>query len=316
MAQSKHRQPATTRKSPTEPPAVKRALQKLRAFYRDGQAVIDAAGGKTRRQLDPKDVVKTFARERGRYPDYYWQAAKFARTYTEEQFEELCCLRRPDGKPLSPNHVIRLLLVRDRRRRQGFQTRAIREGWSASRLYDEIRQIQVASSSAGPPFKEPESVDEALIQIANQTGRWLRWLSVLEPAEEEEAERDITLDDLPGAVRKELKAAGRSIRKLHAAALRELGQDVEDQHRVKSQDARHSPLLGWSLQETPAGRLKVLPFDTIPTPPCAAACVLGQARALHRRFSGMVRPREHIQATFVADRSPYWVVWSVAKTQH
>jgi hypothetical protein len=227
MAQSKRRQPAAARKSPTEPPAIKRALQKLRAFYRDGQAVIDAAGGKTRRQLDPKDVVKTFARERGMYPDYFWQARKFTETYTEEQFEELCSLRSPDGKPLSPSHVRYLLLVRDKRRRKGLQSRAIKEGWSASRLYDEIRQIQVASSSAGPPFKEPESVDEALIQIANQTGRWLRWLSVLEPTEEEDTERDVILDDLPGAVRKELKAASRSIRKLHDSALSESGLDTE-----------------------------------------------------------------------------------------
>jgi hypothetical protein len=164
-------------------------------------------------------VVKTFARERDMYPDYYWQARKFAETYTEEQFEELCSLRRPDGKPLSPSHVRYLLLVRDKRRRKG---------WSASRLYEEIRQIQVASSPAGPPFREQGSVDEAVVQIANQTGRWLRWLSVLEPAREEDAERDITLDDLPGTVRKELKAASRSIRKLHDAALSELGQDVEE----------------------------------------------------------------------------------------
>ena len=87
MAKSKRRQSAATEKSATEPPAVKRALQSLRDFYRDGLAVIKAAEGKTKRQLDPKDVVKTFARERGRYPDYYWQARKFAETHTKEQFE-------------------------------------------------------------------------------------------------------------------------------------------------------------------------------------------------------------------------------------
>ena len=228
MAKSKRRQSAAVKGSPTEPPAVKRALKKLRDFYRDGMAVIDAAAGNTRRQLDPKDVVKTFARERGMSPDYYWQAAKFARAYTGGQFDELCSLRRPDGKPLSPTHVRFLLLVRDRRKRRGLQSRAIKECWSVSRLYDAIRQIQAASTSAGPPFKELESVDEAVVQIANQTGRWLRWLSVLEPTREEDAKREITLDHLPETVRKELKAASRSIRKLHDAALRELAQDAED----------------------------------------------------------------------------------------
>ncbi len=228
MAKSKRQQSAAAKKSPTEPPAVKRALQKLRDFYRDGLAVIDAAGGHTRRQLDPKDVVKTFARERGRYPDYYWQARKFAQAFTAEQFDELCSLRLPDGKPLSPSHVRLLLSVNDKRRRKGLLSRVIKEGWSTSRLYDSIRQIQAASSPAGPPFREPESVDAAVVQIANLTGRWLRWLKVLEIGKEEESKGEITWDDLPGTVRKELKTASRSIRKLHDAALKELGQDAED----------------------------------------------------------------------------------------
>jgi hypothetical protein len=227
MGKSKRRQTAAAKKAPAEPPAVKRALKRLRDFYQDGLRVTEDAKGNTKRQLDPKDVVKTCARERGMDPDDYWQTRKFAETYPEEQFEELCSQRRPDGKPLSPSHVRFLLLVRDKRRRKGLQSRAIKEGWSASRRYEEIRQIQVASSPAGPPFREPGSVDEAVVQIAKQTGRWLRWLSVLEPTEEEDTERDVILDDLPGTVCKELKAASRSIRKLHDAALKELGQDVE-----------------------------------------------------------------------------------------
>ena len=173
-------------------------------------------------------MVKTFARERGRYPDYYGQARKFAQAFTAEQFDELCSLRLPDGKPLSPSHVRLLLSVNDKRRRKGLLSRVIKEGWSTSRLYDSIRQIQAASSPAGPPFREPESVDAAVVRIANLTGRWLRWLRVLEPGEEEESEGEITWDDLPGTVRKELKTASRSIRKLHDAALKELGQDAED----------------------------------------------------------------------------------------
>ncbi len=96
MAKSKRQQSAAAKKSPTEPPAVKRALQKLRDFYQDGLLVIEAAQGSTRRQLDPRDVVKTFARERGMYPDYYWQARKFAETYTEERVAVLgsCVTRR------------------------------------------------------------------------------------------------------------------------------------------------------------------------------------------------------------------------------
>lgn len=228
MAKSKRRQPAAAKKHPTEPPAVRRALKKLRDFYRDGLAVIDAAGGNTRRQLDPKEVAKTFARERGIRPDYYWQARKFAETYTEEQLEELCSKRRPDGKPLGPTHVRLLLLVNDKRRRKGLQSRALRGGWSTSRLHQEIRQVQASSSPAGAPFKRPESADDALAQIANMTSRWLRWQKVLEPCEAGDTGEEITFDDLPETVRKELKSASRVIRKLRDATLSELGQDAED----------------------------------------------------------------------------------------
>ena len=117
MAKSKRRKSAMPKQSLSEPPAVQRALQKLRDFYEDGLAVIEATEASTGGQLDPKDVAKTFARERGVYPDRFWQARKFAQAYSEEQFEELCSLRRPDGKPLSATYILLLLLVKDNRRR-------------------------------------------------------------------------------------------------------------------------------------------------------------------------------------------------------
>ena len=128
----------------------------------------------------------------------------------------------------SPSHVRLLLSVKDKRRRKGLLSRVIKEGLSTSHLYASIRQVQATNSKAGPPFRKPESVDEAVVQIANLTGRWLRWLKVLETSEEENAEREITLDDLPATVCKQLKAASRSIRKLRDAALKELGQDADD----------------------------------------------------------------------------------------
>ena len=114
MAKSKRTQSATAKTTPTEPPAVRRALHRLRDFYGDGLAVIEAAEGKTKRQLDPKDVVKTFARERCRCSDYYWQARKFAQAFTLEQFEELCSLRRPNGNQRGGSRLRRVVALRGR----------------------------------------------------------------------------------------------------------------------------------------------------------------------------------------------------------
>ena len=228
MAKSKRRRPAAAKKAPTEPPAVRRALKKLRDFYRDGQAVIAAAEGNTRRRLAPKDVVKTLASERGRSRDHYWQACKFAKAYDEEQFEEICKLRLPNGKPLSPRHIVLLLSVEDKRRRNGLKNKVIKEGWSTYRLRDAIRPMQTPTSSGGRHVRTPESTDDALVQIANMTGRWLRWVKVLEPNEEGDTEEKITLNDLPGAIRRELKSASRTIRKLDEAVRVELKPDSDD----------------------------------------------------------------------------------------
>lgn len=228
MAKSKRRQSSASSGPQTESPAVERALHRLLEFYEDGLAVIAAVHGSTRRQLDPRHVVRTFAQKHDRSPDYFWQARKFADAYDDEQFEELCSLRRPDGNPLTPSHVRHLLSIRDRRRRKGFQSRVIKEGWSPSRLSDEIHLIQTSSSTAGRPFRKPASVDDALLQVANVTGHMLRWVKVLDPSKDGDAEGEITLDDLPESVRKELKSATRIIRRLHDSALGELGQDAEN----------------------------------------------------------------------------------------
>ncbi|MBC8869803.1 MAG: hypothetical protein H8E44_10315 [Planctomycetes bacterium] len=228
MAKSKRQQSSTAKESATEPRAVRQALQKLRAFYQDGCSLLESGPDKPEQGTDSKDAIKEMARKRGKPQNRFWQARKFAKNYNEEQFEELCSLRRPDGKPLSPSHFVYLLLVNDKRRRKSLQRRTIKESWSTSRLYDEIRQVQASSTPAGAPFRRLESTDDALVQIANMTGRWLRWVKVLEPGEEGEAEGEITFDDLPESVRKELKSASRSIRKLRDAALRELGQDADD----------------------------------------------------------------------------------------
>jgi hypothetical protein len=69
-------------------------------------------------------------------------------------------------------------------------------------------------------------LDDALLQVANRTDRMLRWLKVLESSSAGDVEGDITLEDLPESVRKDLKSANRVLRRLHDAALSELGQGV------------------------------------------------------------------------------------------
>ena len=107
---------------------VKQAIQELRDFYQLGHEVREADQNNPRRGTYSLGVTVEIATRIGMARDYVDKARKFASTYTEPEFEELCKLGRPDGMPLGPRHVIGLLRIKDKRRRKQYQRKAVLEG--------------------------------------------------------------------------------------------------------------------------------------------------------------------------------------------
>ena len=227
MGKSKRRQSATAKRSPIESPAIRQAVQRLRDFYQDGQDLLEIGQEKPEQWIDTKGVIKGIAQERGKSRNYLWQARKFAKAYSHEQFEELCSLRRPNGKPLTPSHMIFLLLVGDGRTRKRLLNCVLKEGWSTNRLYEEVCHIQESRSPTGRRPKAPETAHEALVHVANTADRWLRWYEMMKPGNHEDEDKKVNLDDLPGAVSKALKSTSLAMMRLRNV-VRESGQDGPD----------------------------------------------------------------------------------------
>ena len=109
MAKRKRSKSQTTKKTGS----AEQRVQELREFYELGLKVLKADQNNPRRGTYSLGVTVEFAERIGMARDYVDKARKFASTYTDAEFEELCSQRRPDGMPLGPRHVIGLLRITD-----------------------------------------------------------------------------------------------------------------------------------------------------------------------------------------------------------
>ena len=224
MAKRKKTTPRATKK----PKSVRRpeqAVKELRKFYQLGRDVLAADQKNPRKGKYSLGVSAEFATEIGMARDYIDKARKFASKYTESEFEELCTLRRPDGMPLGPRHVIGLLRITDKRQRKRLQRRAASEGWSTRRVAAEVSKLLGTAGSGGRQARVPVNVDDALAQIITMTNRWSRWFAGINPKKRKEHDlgKDrIEVDDLPQSIGKSLKQVSEQIQKLKMAVEQEL----------------------------------------------------------------------------------------------
>ena len=204
---------------------VKQAVKELQNFYQLGHKVLKADQKNPHKNKYSLGVSVEIAARIGRSRDYVDKARKFASTYTKAELDELCRLRRPDGMPLGPRHVIGLLRIKNKRDRKRFQRKAVVEGWSTRQVAAEISKLLSTGGSGGRRPKTPKTVDDALIQVQTMTNRWCRWYAGFDRQQDDEQEQDknrIGLDDLPEPIRKQLKSSARQIQKLKKAVEEEL----------------------------------------------------------------------------------------------
>ena len=220
MAKKKSRKPASAPKSTGESAQVRQAVKKLRAYYQLGQKVLEADEKNPKRGAYSKGVTIKIAKRIGKARDYVDKARQFASKYTEDQLDDLCAQRRPDGLPLGRRHLVALLSVKDKRQRKRLQRMAAEEGWGTRRLGEEITALQGSQSSGGRRPRRPESVAGALAQIVTMGERWGRWYEGFEREEDKTA--GVSLENLPKPIRVRMAAVAAEIKKLEVAAQRHL----------------------------------------------------------------------------------------------
>jgi hypothetical protein len=101
---------------------------------------------------------------------------RVAEEYTEDQVADLAGRVRAHSSRFSTSHLIRLLAVDDRKKRDSLESEALRESWPLSRLQ---RQVQVTRKArrpgAGRKPAVPEDSKHRLLVLEGLALKWVRW---------------------------------------------------------------------------------------------------------------------------------------------
>ena len=205
MAKTRPKQPDAASKRTQE------AINKLKTYYELGRRAVKL--GTSTEGPYARGVIAQLVEETGENKATVSKCKQFAEMYSPTEFNELCKLRRPNGKPIGWGHVTKLLTVpqEDKKLRVQLQRQAAKEGWTARRLNDQIQgEYESESSGMGRRCNLPTSKQQALRQISQRSQQWLRWYEGLKNAE------GISVRELPNDVQKQLKVVVRAIEKLVA----------------------------------------------------------------------------------------------------
>jgi hypothetical protein len=148
-----------------------RAERAIRNFHVLGQKALQLR--KEQEDKPFRQVLRELAEAERTHYDRAKKAARFAELYDESSLVELS-RARVNGRPLSLNHVRRLIMVRLKADRASLLKRVVKEGWTAERLGREIAKRRAEPRKGGPRLRGPRSLDEGLDQIARWTTDWLK----------------------------------------------------------------------------------------------------------------------------------------------
>jgi hypothetical protein len=202
-----------------DPPVkVKAAIRELRKAYQDGRSILRKLGERT--ELG-KHQIEQVAKELGRTADSCRKLRQFAGYYSQAALRELCDLCRRHRRAFGLSFVYKLVSIKSRADRRGFQKDAIAGHWGHTRITRELRirfgrrDEERGRNQRGRKPYVPEGTAEALEQIAEMTFRLVRWQEhFAELAEQGQTGR------LPGPIASKLNAAIKASKALYRSASR------------------------------------------------------------------------------------------------
>jgi len=199
---------------------VRAAVARLRETYAQGQEILAAC------ERGKWGDIAEQARFCEIHPETARSMRKFAEGYTEKQLDALMEQAKRYGRALGPSHVYKFMTIENLSARRTFQTKAITEGWSLSRIEAELRRFHGKRGHVGRKPKMPVTVEDACVQLEGMAGTWLRWLDVLKakPVEKSNGPGErIGISDLPRGLRKDLRELRPALQRIRARAKRRLG---------------------------------------------------------------------------------------------
>jgi hypothetical protein len=185
-----------TKKKAVPREQVEAAANALRTFWQTGReswdkvrATIPPATSPTdKRKKDSKkrktegythgsklDILHREAADIGISYDTLKKSWKSAQEYTEEQIGELCDLVSEHQARFGATHLIRLLAVKDRKRRDAMTRTAIRGRWGVTRLERAIQAVNGRREHVGKRPTIPDGNDELLNAVIALCEKWVRF---------------------------------------------------------------------------------------------------------------------------------------------
>ena len=204
-------------KKKATPEEARAAARALRKFWKAGRRSLGRLR-KLRRQ-DPdayrygtkQQVLETEAAQEGTNADTMKKAWRVAQEYDRAQIEALCALVEEKVSRFSASHLVLLLAVAGRRRRDALTRRAIREGWGVNAVK---RAVQAARGQRRPHVGRrpalPAGAAERLAALDALCVKWIRWCAEALPG-------------LPPELQEHLQKATQAVHRVQKAAAAQLG---------------------------------------------------------------------------------------------
>lgn len=160
------------------------------------------------------------------------KARALAAAYTQKDLDSACRAAQHHGYPLGVSHVILLLSVGDKPRRNRLQRDLIEKRWSKRELDAEIRKrFGNRNPTAGRRQTSPETAEDAYYAIGRLCRQWERLMEALDRPPTADAEgMQVINPAMPPDLRKLLTRA--------AAVMGELGKAVSEKLDGESGDDR------------------------------------------------------------------------------
>jgi hypothetical protein len=214
---------------------VRQAVRAIREFHALGRQVPPKTSLK---EAYGEGVVAELAGRWGTNEDKVRKARTFADPragFTAAELDELCRLiedvqsrfgeEDKDKYVFRRSHLIRLLSVRPKRRRKTLQERAIKAGWSKSRLEAEIARRFGTRRTGGRMPDPAETLETWLAQTEGLCETWRRWSAALDVRD---AKVRVTRQDLPSEVSRTFRDITTAIGSFQKMLLEEMSRRTRD----------------------------------------------------------------------------------------
>jgi hypothetical protein len=169
------------------PDEARRAAGSLRAFWKAGQKSLARLAKLRKKNPDAyrrgakKAAQEAEAKKCGLNPDTLLKAWRVAEEYEEADIEALCELVEKHAARFGRTHLLRLLAVGDRARRDALAKEAVEGRWGLTRLEAAILGRRERKLGVGRKPRVAEDEGERLAVLEGLCLRWTRWCAGAAP---------------------------------------------------------------------------------------------------------------------------------------